>query len=549
MNYSLPNNLDFDQLIEKHPPLIEEFDKWKLLYVVHLLSYLPSVSKKLRHEESGFVNLYSVELQKVVPNYKEYTDYLLLHDILEVNPKYMPGAFSKSYRLTLQYATAPFVRIKVANTSFAKIVERHIGITQQERRKVLTEYGHLVRQFEGLEYNFEAATKYIWSMRFQTLGSAGYSDRRYERDRIREIEFNNLLLRDKDFQCKVDSSSGRFHSVLTRLKREFRHFLTYKGDPLVSLDIKCSQPYIAQRLLMPEFWLQIAGSGSRAKPGRKKKTEVENIRKIQTIFGGSWADLKRLSGANWGITVGEVEGRIDEGVGEAMEKIKYSTPMLVYNAQLNDIQSIEQFSNLVNCSDIYEHILKIIVGKLQTDSVLKRLFDEAPFSLNRNSMKRLVLRGMYSPSRSRNPTSKLIHKIFAEELPGVEKIFNGIKDKGRGQYRVLALLLQAVESEIILNRVCKKLVSKNRHIPFFTIHDSILTIPKYKDVVTKTMEEEFEKAVKVKPRIKEEDYSIHTMNSVPAILTKAEDDFVSLEDILEEEGYFDTKSGEESAEY
>lgn len=548
MNFYLPNNLNFDELIEKHPPQIQAFDKWELLYFVHIVSYLPSVSKKLRHEESGFVNLSSVLLQSVVHNYKEYINYLLLNDILQANPKFLPGAFPKSYRLTLEYACSPFVNVRVGNIQFAEIAKRHTGITPVERRKVLSEYGHLIRQFEGLEYNFEAATKYIGNMQFQTLGLPGYSDIKYESDRMREIEFNNMLLRDKDFQCKVDDSSERFHSVLTRLKREFRHFLTYKSEPLVSLDIKCSQPYIAQRLLMPQFWLQPAGSGSRGKPGPKKKSEVESRRRLEKFLGGTMGDIIEHTASDWGIQVAEVEDRINESLRGAMEKIKYSTPMLVHKTQLNDNQSIERFSNLVNCSDIYEHVLKIIVGKLQTDSALKQLYDEAPFSLNRNSMKELVLRGMYSPSKSRNPTSKLIHKIFAEEFPGVERIFNAIKDKVRGQYRVLALLLQAVESEIILNRVCKQLVHKNWHIPFFTIHDSILTIPKYKDIVIKTMEEEFEKAIKVKPRIKEEDYSINAMNPIAATLTKSENEFVSLEDILEEEGDFAMQIGEELSE-
>src|SRR5665647_2000875 len=150
MNFYLPNNLNIEKFLVEHPPEIEGFDKWKLLYFVHLVSYLPSVSKKLRHEESGFVNLSSVAMQQTVHNYKEYLAYLLFHNILEVNPSYRIGYFTKSYRLAPKYSGPDYLRVTVENPRFGLSVRTKMGRTAEQRKLVRTHYFHLERQFDDL---------------------------------------------------------------------------------------------------------------------------------------------------------------------------------------------------------------------------------------------------------------------------------------------------------------------------------------------------------------------------------------------------------------
>ncbi|MEO7049278.1 MAG: hypothetical protein ABI091_28500 [Ferruginibacter sp.] len=532
----IPKNLQVDKLIEDHPPKIDDFNKWKLQYFVHLVSFLPSISKKLRDESSGFVYLSSRSMQAAAHNYRSYLDYLICHEILEENGSYRTGSFPKSYRLTPKYANLGYRFIKVDDDAFSKIVQKNTGLTNDEKRAVRTNYWHLVKQFDGLKFDFAAADNYTNFLQSETLKvvtteqEIGYLNRR-----IAEINTMNDLLRNRDYRCKVDESSGRFHSLITRLKKEYRHFLTFKGEPLVSLDIKCSQPYIAQRLIMPQFWLEPAGSiHQRSRPGPLQLSARNTKKRFQKFLGEPLKEMLKRSEASWGIKIADIEHRIHQDVREALRKAMKTTPMLAVTTHLTDKQSFMVFSNLVNHGDIYNHTLDILSERLPSDPRLKKLYDAAPFALDRNSMKSLVLRGMYSPSRSKVPTSKLIHKIFKEEFPGVERLFNKAKNQGAGTYRVLALLLQAIESEILLNRVCKRIYS-NHHIPFFTIHDCILTTAKYKLQVKDIMEEEFEKAISVKPRIEEESYAVEDLNPVPRLLLKNKEVYVSLDDIQVEE--------------
>lgn len=535
--------LNIDEILKAHPPQINEFSKWKLLYFVHLVLDVPPKSKKERSVKCDYVNLSSVKMQRVVPNYKEYILYLVDRNILFANERYsnhQGKRFAKSYKLTSTYSTSPICKVPVDEIQFAKRIQSAMKMPPADLRKINREYSHLIRQFAGLEYNYELAMNHIKEMKVQTLNADPHFDELEAEDRIREITRNNELLRDKQYGCMVDRSSGRFHSVITRLKREFRYFLTYKGQSLVSLDLKCSQPYLAQRLLSPKFWLQPAGGGKEKprKPGPKPKSSrakadmltmqqrqaADSTRQaIERHLGCSMEVMLKRNRAHWGIGVWDIEERLHEEVRGAMGKVKKHSPMLVCEIEHTDCQSITAFSELVNSGDIYLHILERLKVRLDSDVRFQPLYDENVVQMTRDSMKKLVLRGMYSPHTSINPTTKLIHLLFKEEFSGVEAIFNHIKSQERAYFKVLALLLQALESELILNRVCKRIAQHNRHIPFFTIHDCILTTPIYQDDVKKIIEEVFMEAIHAMPRIDVKSYALSDMTEPAGRLTKDEE--------------------------
>jgi hypothetical protein len=54
----------------------------------------------------------------------------------------------------------------------------------------------------------------------------------------------------------IVDSAGKRHTPLTRLKKEFRFFLKYKGEHLVSLDVKNSQPYFSLTMMNASFWVE-----------------------------------------------------------------------------------------------------------------------------------------------------------------------------------------------------------------------------------------------------------------------------------------------------
>ena len=83
-------------------------------------------------------------------------------------------------------------------------------------------------------------------------------------------------------------------------------------------------------------------------------------------------------------------------------------------------------------------------------------------------------------------TTGRIRELFARDFPIVYKAINDLKRK---DYRQLAYLLQAHESKIMIDIICRKILVELPGTFIATIHDSIMTIPDRADEVKAIMSE------------------------------------------------------------
>ncbi|WP_143435159.1 hypothetical protein [Hymenobacter roseosalivarius] len=88
------------------------------------------------------------------------------------------------------------------------------------------------------------------------------------REQHAHTEYNILCVENQELRTSVDSKVNRFHSTLTNMSGPLRNFLTFEGQPRVSIDIANSQPYLANILLQPAFYQESTSS--------THKAEVEN---------------------------------------------------------------------------------------------------------------------------------------------------------------------------------------------------------------------------------------------------------------------------------
>ena len=104
-----------------------------------------------------------------------------------------------------------------------------------------------------------------------------------------------------------------------------------------------------------------------------------------------------------------------------------------------------------------------------------------------------------------NPRSR---RVFAELFPEVHRIFSIVRGDERGDkfksYKRFAILLQKIESHIILNIILKRINTDQPNIIAVTIHDSIMTsiYTDHVQIVYRIMEEELFKFVGYKPTLK-----------------------------------------------
>ena len=148
-----------------------------------------------------------------------------------------------------------------------------------------------------------------------------------------------------------------------------------------------------------------------------------------------------------------------------------------------DLSDVASYMTMIKVGLFYPTVQMIAKEKLgkgyPTDKQLKGAFFELAYSSNR--------------------TKTEIKTAFEDEFPIVTRIMKHYKWK---DHSALAIKLQQVESDAILNVVGKSISKKLNRAPIYTIHDSIMTTQEHIDMVRDIMVSELEKYVGLKPIIK-----------------------------------------------
>jgi hypothetical protein len=100
----------------------------------------------------------------------------------------------------------------------------------------------------------------------------------------------------------------------------------------------------------------------------------------------------------------------------------------------------------------------------------------------------------------RNKHTGRVRELFARDFPTV---YQAVNDRKRKDYRQLAYLLQAHESKLMIDIICRKILAEMPGTFIGTIHDSILTTPDKADEVREIMLREFRR-FGLKPTIRTE---------------------------------------------
>ena len=87
-------------------------------------------------------------------------------------------------------------------------------------------------------------------------------------------------------------------------------------------------------------------------------------------------------------------------------------------------------------------------------------------------------------------------QVFRKSYPTISRIMQNIKGS---DHRQLAIGLQLIESNAVLDVVCKRVSDELPDAPLYTIHDSILTTSEYQHHVSHIMSDELFKIVGIKP--------------------------------------------------
>lgn len=90
---------------------------------------------------------------------------------------------------------------------------------------------------------------------------------------------------------------------------------------------------------------------------------------------------------------------------------------------------------------------------------------------------------------------------FSLRFPTVWKLYTSIKRANDGNHNQLAIELQKLESDVMLQKVTKRITKEYPETPIFTIHDSIITLEENKERVRDILRQELIKYVGIPPSL------------------------------------------------
>lgn len=148
---------------------------------------------------------------------------------------------------------------------------------------------------------------------------------------------------------------------------------------------------------------------------------------------------------------------------------KYNMLMDLQSAKCAQGDDIIRFADLCEDGAIYEYLSsRAGLVALSRDEIKVKFYTDILFG-----------RSQYVTDFTR---------LFAAEFPTVMAVIRSAKKR---DYCDLARTLQKIESNLMIHRVCRRLLLEHPNVPVITIHDSIMTTPGNVELVRGVMAEEF----------------------------------------------------------
>ena len=478
----IPSQIDIDGLVDKGATSIKPFKKDKLIYLLNVITEIPSNNKDIELE-NGFIPINATILKTIIgSDYLDYIKLLLDEGIIECNNHYIANEKSKGYKFTEQYQTS-VIPIEITDFTLQKklianrknkIIKRNNRNTSKTREikaigkkqlfaiplydKTYTKGIYKWYKDGGLEIDDKLANEYAEKIFKYKKADKSRWDTNYKTGKLKH-PFNqnaNMVrnihrIKNGDLDPHTDDNVHRLHSVLTYGKKEIRHALSYKGESLVAIDLSNSQPYLSTILFNPEFW-----------ENKNPNLSISHLHTpITTIFPKTYKHnhfikfLKRTS-----------------------TPLSSSIPA-----------DLKEFIDAVSSGKFYE--------KFQKD-----IFEKTGEKLDiQKELKPLMFMVLFTGNRFLGQEEALYKRFFKETYPTVYECFKQIKS---AQKEHLPILLQQIESYIFLKRIGLRIAKEHPNIPFWTIHDSVVTTVTHVDLVERIASEELEKCIGLRPNMKRE---------------------------------------------
>lgn len=487
----LPPNLDLGAHLLAHPPDFAPFHRDCLVQLLHVLgeqladrkraaeaaqpaSGEPAAGGKRRR---GFAALNAARLQRYIHNYRAYLDYAVASGLVVEDARYSSGRYCRAFRFAAPYcrpgpAGGPGRLVQVDKASLLR------ALRTQRQRPAAGEPAQLAA-CTGLLGWLKACTTplRIHAEAARAAAEALYEQRQakpeekltrrglsYRRPRYKDAAMQyrqDVLfvgrLEERDLRPGFDAQ-GRLYTSLAGMSKRMRQYVYAEGygSPLVSLDIKNSQPFLCNLLLREDFYTASAA-------GHPERPTL----------------------ASHGGPAGRLLVHLDPALGERLREMLAGTPA-----------DVAEFGAWTSGGQFYER-LQAALAAAEPGRVLPH---------SRGALKGLLLGILYGrldhqlPDRlvRQDAVRRANRRVFAAALPTVSAVLDAYK---RHQHELLPKVLQSVEAGLMLEVVARQVSVEYPTTPIFTIHDALVVPLEYAEPVELIMRRELTRTVGYAPQV------------------------------------------------
>jgi hypothetical protein len=470
----LPSNFDVDDFLKKEKSNVTKRKNIKaaMYYILNTL-YNMSMQRKYRvyFEENGGHPLSSKIMNDILgKRYLEALNLLEKHGVISRSGSYQVGEKSKLVSLTEKYSSTEIkIRQIPSDANISKKILDNRLLIQNENQTALGKIPFVTKWFDPsrLSVNEKTVHGFIEFYRAELIGRIPNKlpKGRTSEEIISRINqrVNSMLdtmnsFRRGEMRLSKTGKDHRLHSFLSNTKKELRTLYLFDGKPMVSLDLKSSQPYLFTYLLNPKNWVFIK----------------------QDIFPELFTDI-------------------------LTQEEQHQLYSILMFGGFNGIKSTMSnnkpgFYDILWENDFYS----LLVERAKSENMVDVFPDRA--AAKKAMMMLLFDDGWYKDD---SKEFQLFSKWFtheAELIKLIKQLSRIVKsnssDHDTAVINILPILLQRVESRIILEEICEVISQELPDAPLLPVHDCIQTTEEYVEEVFLIMERELKRIVGITPGIK-----------------------------------------------
>ncbi|MEN9389701.1 MAG: hypothetical protein RLY61_785 [Candidatus Parcubacteria bacterium] len=476
---------------------------------------------------TSYVPLYSKHLKKIIGNnYKAVIDHLVSAKIIMCNGKFSSsGHHSYKFKLSPKFKNEvpKFYTLKEKKLVKNIMAYRDLELDKlKERAKSIVYPISWLLKDPGLEIDLYESSDFVNTLErkmYQELSAYYMTDKAkctFIHDKI--SSYKEFLERwdKRKHEFHIDDSGERLYNCLTEAPSVLRNFITYDGKTLVGLDIKNSQPFHFNVLLRDTFWRNNCKTAQlnlyNISPTlyNEVKSVIPIIREIIQVKSSN----KKLAKEK----ILEILNRLHSEGNIKQDDIVPNIYMFPKNARtlVNKEMQTSNFPNLTKDGKLYKFILTHFPKLLPKNSGNDDLFS------SRAQAKQSFIHMMYHNPEEMRSKAKQVFLIFFHLFPREAAIMMLLKNN---YYKNFPRILQRIEAYIILRKIAEEVRKINADIPFFTIHDSILTTEEHVETLRETIAKVYSKNLGMVPELKETIYNDHNaMLEIREYITRKADE-------------------------